>query len=237
MHHPSAIWSEAEVEEILEQMRAGATAQAGGSRCHTTYLYRDGAWAEEDFDEGHTTVSPTSEAAIRALIARDPELFRDVLAAPRRRRFSAAFLAGDREAARRALREAMEYGDPAGNGKLMEAALAWPETPPTEEIVRLFRESLRGLTAYHVFMGAAGWDRSPATGAKGVAFADQLRAMVGDVVGLRYLRATFHEQAGDLAAAERDLHEEVARLPEGDWQRPTFQQQLDRVRRLLAATS
>jgi hypothetical protein len=224
-------WSEAEVEAILELMRAGATVQTGGSRCHTTYFYREGAWAQESFDEGYTSESPTSEDAIRGLVAREPELFRNVLAAPRWRRFSAAFLAGEREAAREALRSALEYGDSLGHGKLLEAVLDWPEEAPSEEVVKAFRDNLRGFTAYHVFMGAAGWDRSPATGLKGVEFADQLRAMVGEAVGIHYLRAAFLQQAGDLAAAEREMLEEIARLPEGHDNRSYYEDQLERIRR------
>ena len=230
-------WSETQVEAILEQMRAGATVQTGGSRCHTTYFHREGAWGREDFDEGSTTEGPTSEAAIRGLIAREPELFREVLAAPRWRRFSAAFLAGEREAAREALRWALEYGDSRGHGKLLEAVLAWPETAPSGEVVQLLRAELSGLTAYHVFMGAVGWDRSPGAGVKGVAFADQLLAMVGEAIGVHYLRAKFHEQAGDFAAAERDMVEELARLPADDWHRKHFQQQLDRLRSRSAPAS
>jgi hypothetical protein len=226
-------WSETQVLAILEEMRAGATVQTGGSRCHTTYFHQDGEWRYEVFDEGHTSVGPTGEGFVRGLIAREPELFRNVLAAPRRRRFSAAFLAGEREAAREALRSLLEYGDPDGSGELLDAMLAWPEVAPSAAIVERLRRAVTGLTAYHLFMGAAGWDRSPPVGEKGVRFAEQLRAMVGEPLGIHYLRSAFHEQAGDLTAAERDMQEELMHLPAGDWHHETFQERVLRLRRRM----
>ncbi len=214
-------------------MRAGATVQTGGSRCHTTYFYRDGAFGYEDFDEGQTTVFSTPESTLRALIAEQPQLFADVLARPHFRRFSAAFLAGERNAARDALSSAFQYGDPLGHGKLLLAILAWPETYPSDEVLDLLRKDLRGLTAYHLFMGAAGWDHSVETALKGVAFANQLLEMVGECVGVYYLRATFQKQAGDFAAAGRDMEKEIERLPAEDWHRSHFQEQLDRLRKRL----
>lgn len=222
--------SEAEIETILEELRGGATAQRGGSRCHTTYYYRDGQWGFEDFDEGHTEEHHTTEAVVRELIAREPELFVDVLARPHWRRLTPAFLAGERDVARQALRSVFAHGDPLDHGKVLDAVLAWPDAAPSDEVAALVRSKLEGFTAYHVFMQAAGWDRSAAVGAKGVEFADRLLAMVGPALGSHYLRAAFHEQAGDLAAAERDLLEELARTPAGAWQRGPFQEALERVR-------
>lgn len=222
--------SEAEIETILEELRGGATVQRGGSRCHTTYYYRDGQWGFEDFDEGYSEERPTTEAVIRELIAGDRALFVDLLARPHWRRLRAAFFAGERDVAREALRSAVAYGDPHDHGKVLDAVLAWPDAAPTEEVAALIRSKLDGFTAYHVFMQAAGWDRSAAVGARGVEFAERLLAMVGPALGSHYLRATFHEQAGDLAAAERDLLEELARTPAGAWQRGPFQEALERLR-------
>jgi hypothetical protein len=223
-------WSETEVEAILAQMQLGATAQTGGSRCHTTYGFADGQWFFEAFDEGHIDRHPTSEAFIRSLIASDPELFRLILHQIPWRRFSAAFIAGEREAARAHLRDASVYGDGFGHAAIHDAMLAWPETPVSQQFIEIMHEHLRGFTAYHVFMGAIGWDRSPELAGKGLAFVDQLVAMVGDVVGCHYLRSTFHEQAGDLHAAERELMIELERLPEGQWNRSTYEDMLARVR-------
>jgi hypothetical protein len=148
-------WSEAEVESILAQMRLGATAMTGGSRCHTTYRFSDGQWVFEAFDEGHVDVHPSSEAQIRALIASDPELFRPILRAVPWRKFSAAFLAGEREAARAHLGEAMVYGDGFGHAAILDAMLAWPETAPSEQLIEDMREKLSGFTAYHASSSSA----------------------------------------------------------------------------------
>lgn len=230
-------WSQAEVEAIVEQMRLGATAQSGGSRCHTTHAFSEGQWVCEAFDEGSTHTYASSEAQIRSLIASEPELFRHILQAMPWRRFSAAYLAGDRELARAHLREALVYGDGLGHGVILDAMLAWPETAPSEPVVELMRENLRGFTAYHVFMGAIGWDRSPERAGNGLAFVDQLVEMVGEAVGCHYLRACFHEQGGDLVAAERELLRELERLPDGHSNRSIYEQSLARVRaRMSSAT-
>jgi hypothetical protein len=223
-------WSQAEVEAILAQMQLGATAQSGGSRCHTTYGHRDGQWVCEAFDEGHTDLYASSEAQIRSFIESEPELFRHILRAVPWQRFSAAYLAGEREAARAHLREAVAYGDGFEHGAVLDAMLGWPETPPSDQLVELMREKLRDFTAYHVFMDAIGWDRSPALAEKGLAFVDQLVEMVGETIGCHYLRAAFHEQHGDLDAAERELLRELERLPEGHTSRSIYEQNLAGVR-------
>lgn len=229
------IWSPPEVEAILAQMKLGATAQTGGSRCHTTYGYSAGQWTSEAFDEGHTDVYPSSEEQVRALIASEPELFRHILRSIPWRRFSAAYIAGEREAARTHLRETLAYGDGFGHIAILDAMLAWPETEPSEQIVELMREKLSGFTAYHVFMDAIGWDRSPELAGKGLAFVDQLVEMVGETTGCHYLRATFHEQGGDLGAAERELVRELELLPDAHSSRSSYEQQLARVRARMSS--
>lgn len=230
-------WSEAEVEAILERMRGGATVMTGGSRCHTTYGHRDGAWFQEDFDEGYTQEGPSSEAVIRGLITREPQLFASILAAPHRQRLAAAMVAGDVPAARAALRAALAYGDGLGEGVILEAVLTWPQATPSEGVAALIREKLLDFTAYHVFMGAVGWDRSPAIAAQGVTFVDRLVAMVGEAPGCFRVRASFHELAGDLEAAVRDTQAELDRTPTSDWRHQGYQEQLERLRRRLAAGS
>ena len=226
-------WSEAEVETILEQMRAGASVMSGGSRCHTTYFHRAGEWFYEDFDEGSTHEGSTSEAAMRERIASEPELFRGVLSGLHWRRFTAAYLAGELEPAREHLRVARSYGDD-DKGKIFAALLAWPATPPAQEVVAAIRSNLSGFTAYHVYMGATGWDRRPEAAAGGIAFADLLIAMVGETTGCNALRSTFHEQAKDLAAAERDLALELERCVPDKWPFAHVEKSLERVRQARA---
>lgn len=223
-------WSDADVELILEQMRHGETAQTGGSRCHTTYFFRDGQWRCEAFDEGHTDEYASSEADVRSLIAREPEVFRPMLRAVPWRRFTAAFLAGDRVDARARLRDSLVYGDPFDHAAILDAVLQWPDVPPSEEVVALIRNNLIGFTAYHVFMDAVGWNRSPEIAPKGLAFVDDLVAMVGETTGCHYLRSAFHEQAGDLVAAERELVRELELLPPDSTSRDSYEQSLARVR-------
>lgn len=223
-------WSDADVELILEQMRRGETAQSGGSRCHTTYFFRDGKWLCEAFDEGYTDEYASSEADVRRLIATEPELFRPMLRAVPWRRFSAAFLAGERADARARLRDSIVYDDPFDHALILDAVLQWPDVPPSEEVVALIREKLLGFTAYHVLMDAAGWNRSPDVGTKLLPFVDVLVAMVGEVTGCHYLRAAFHEQAGDLEAAERELVRELELCPRDLSNRESYEQSLARVR-------
>ena len=73
-------WSPEQVELILERMRAGATVRQGNTRCHQTYYFRAGAWGYEEFDEGSGSRGTTSEASIRSLIERSPELFEAIVA-------------------------------------------------------------------------------------------------------------------------------------------------------------
>jgi hypothetical protein len=229
-------WSEAEVASILAQMQLGATAQTGGSRCHTTYGFSAGHWYCEAFDEGSTDVYSSSEAQIRTLIASDPELFRGILRTIPWRRFSKAFIAGERAAARAHLCEAIVYGDGFGHAWILDVMLAWPETEPPEEFIERMREKLSGFTAYQVFMDAIGWDRSPELASKGLAFVDQVVEMVGDATGCHYLRAAFHEQQGDLHAAERELLLELERLPEGHSNRSSYEQSVARVRARISSS-
>jgi hypothetical protein len=86
-------------------------------------------------------------------------------------------------------------------------------------------------------MDAIGWDRSPELADNGLAFVDQLVAMAGEAIGCHYLRAAFHEQAGDLGAAERELLRELERLPEAHSNRSYYEQSLARVRARMVASS
>ena len=207
-------WSPAEVEEIIELMRAGAGVMTGGSRCHSSYYFRDGAWRREDFDEGHTQEVEIAEATIRAMIVDDPQRFAGVLQAPRWEAFSAAYLAGAPEA-RPLLHAALVYGDQFEHGKILDAVLAGPDEPLEPAVAELIRKEIRGYTAYHCFMGAALWDRSPAVARFGVAFVDRLRELVGDAPGVFTLRASFLEQAEQPEAAIAELERELGQTPDG----------------------
>lgn len=229
------MWSEPEIESILRAMRAGASVSSGGSRSHVTYLWTQAdEWVCEQFDEGHVATHPCSEAFIRGLIEREPELFRGLLHQGPWSRFVAAFVAGDRPAAREALAAAAHYMDPEGRRAQWEAWLDWPERAPSVEVVERLRAKLEGVTAWHMFMDASGWERSEANAARGLAFAERLAAMLGErlgaTIGLHWLRASFHELAGDREAARREVELELASLPASHWLRAHAQTKLDQLR-------
>lgn len=228
------MWSEAETETILSQMRAGAGVTIGGSRCHTTYFFRDGAWGYEVFDEGDTRPGGMSEAEIRALIRRDPESFRGILHEGPFRRFGAAYLAGDVEQARTELRAAAHYIDSDGRTALWEAILDWPGKAPAPEVAALLRARIEGLTAWHLFMDATGWERTPENGARGLEFADLLVAMVGPAPGIHWLRSSFHQLRGDLDAARREMRAEIEGLPASSWLRGHCETMLERLSKRAA---
>ncbi len=203
--------TEQEVEAILGEMRErGGTAWRGGSRCNTTYSFSEGRYRRADFDEGHVEEFAIAEDEVRRAIAGEPQAFLPLLRAPHHRLLRAALAAGDRGAARAHLRASLAWGDRLDQGAVLDAFLAWPEARPTPEVVALAREKLSSFTAWHVWMDATGWDRSPENGRRGVAFVDGLVELAGRAPGWSQARASFHELAGDPAAALADLEAEVA---------------------------
>ena len=230
-------FSRPEVTEILRRIGDGASVTIGGSRAHQSWTCQDGAWVCESFDEGYVEVHPSSREEVRKLIRRRPDAFKGVLKAPRWARFSAAFLQGDAALALEHLAQALRYGDSLEQGKLLRAFLWFPTRKPTAAVRGIGRSKLRGYTAYHVFMDAAGWDRSPEVGRKGVLFVDRLIDMVGDTEGALKVRASFHEQAGDLASALRDHEHELARAKPGTFDHELLTSQVERLRAVTAGGS
>jgi Leucine Rich repeat len=76
--------SPSEIDRVLAGLRGGMEISIGGSRLHTTYRGRDGAFFIEDFDEGATDERPLAEADLRRVIAGSPGPFLDVLRSPLR---------------------------------------------------------------------------------------------------------------------------------------------------------
>lgn len=206
-----------ELSEVLAEMRAGASIMSGGSRCHTTYFFRDGAWRVEHFDEGHVEEDTIAEDSIREVIKLYPDKARAIIRRARWRPFSEAFLAGgDPTRALELLEASRAYGQRFRYAEILEAFLRFP-TDLDPELADHIRSELRGFTAYHVFMEAASWDRSPETGRKGVLFVDRLIEMVGVCPGCFKVRASFHQQAEDHAAAVADLERELAQTESSGW--------------------
>jgi len=205
------------VREVLAEMRAGATIRVGGSRCHATYFFRQGGWWLEDFDEGHVREFPLEESTIRELIAREKDAAREIIRQARWRPFSEAFLAGgDPTPALRLLEESRRFGERFHHAEILEAFLRFPPRLD-RRVAKVIRAELKGFTAYHTFMEAARWDRSPEVGRKGVLFVDRLIAMVGVCPGCFRVRCSFHEQAGDLEAALADAERELAQTRPKTW--------------------
>ncbi|MCC6623589.1 MAG: hypothetical protein IT385_20185 [Deltaproteobacteria bacterium] len=171
-------YDEAAVESILEEMRRGHAVVVGGSRAHTTYAFRGDRWVAEAFDEGYVEDHAIDEAAVRDVIARDPDGFLPLLRAPHLRRFRAAFEVDDRPAARAALRDAGAWGDPHSHFVIWDAALADDgEGAPAPEVIAAMADDLRGHTAWHAFWDVVGWDRTPAHARRGLWFLDRLMAI------------------------------------------------------------
>jgi hypothetical protein len=205
------------VREVLAEMRAGASIMTGGSRCHTTYFFRDGSWWVEHFDEGHVEEAKTSEAVIRERIAGYPDKARAIIRQARWRPFSEAFLrGGDPTRALELLEESRRFGERFHHAEILEAFLRFPPRLDPK-LKTLIRSELKGFTAYHTFMEGAGWDRSPETGRKGVLYVDRLIEMVGVCPGCFKVRASFHQQAEDHDAAVADLERELAQTKPGGW--------------------
>ncbi|MEZ4470491.1 MAG: hypothetical protein R3F60_06745 [bacterium] len=206
--------TEAELTRALDELRLhGGTVTIGGSRSHTSLGFGTSGWYLAHFDEGAEEVQPTSEETVRRYAASDPQVFRGLLPRPHLRALSAAWRAGDRAAARTHLAAAAAFGDGLGGLALLEASLA---PTVTAAQAALIREKLADRTAWHAFMGpVARWERTPATGELGLAFADTLAAHVGEVPGLSLLRASFHGLRGDTTSERMALEAEAAAAPGG----------------------
>lgn len=180
---------ESDIQAVLVAMRAGATLQTPGSRCHSTLGWYAGQWYREDFDEGAESRHPASEDEVRAHIGRYPATAIALLQRPLWQRFADAYLAGDANVARRALADWLRHGDRHDAGRVFAALLAWPEQRPTPEVAALIAGKLRDHTAWHLFMDLVGWRRDAETGRAGLAFVEQLEALSGadpdDSAGVR----------------------------------------------------
>jgi hypothetical protein len=188
--------SEAELQQVLQSMRAGGTIQVGGSRAHSTLGIDREGWYWEHFDEGRVERSPASEADLRKLAASDPTAMTPLLRQPHWNGFRQALADNDTELACKHLGRWLQYGDPFDHGKIWLAILDWPARVPGDEIVRLIREKIRDYTAYHLYMDAHGWRKGAEASASALAFLAQLLAMVdGEAENIERLREGFERLA------------------------------------------
>ena len=169
-----------EIEELLALVRAGrATLEQGGSRAGTALRgHPDGTFTVEVHDEGASWTVPSSEAEARAALVGAPDAAR--LAAYRavRRALAGPFLAGDDAAARTVIAAAARFGGPQPADALLLALLD-PDAGPDPAIDAALRREIEGSTFWHPVLGAAGWERSPAAGARGIALLDAALARIG----------------------------------------------------------
>jgi hypothetical protein len=195
------------ITRILALLRSGECVclSSMGGRWSETLLYRSGQFFIATFDEGSSDERPASEQDFYAALAKAPDAFRSLLARPLWKRFSAAFVDGDRAQARAALEATRGLpGDPERYRYVFEALLDWPEQAPSPELLAKLKVLVRDGMALHPFRIAAYGRDDPATAKKAVEYLTTL----GDITGwprlLHEQRALFHERLGDLRAALDD---------------------------------
>jgi hypothetical protein len=64
---------------VTAALRAGASFQLGGGRSYPTYAMKDGQLVVINFDDGYTEEYSCSEESLRAAIAEQPAIFRELL--------------------------------------------------------------------------------------------------------------------------------------------------------------
>ncbi len=180
---------EDDIERVIAAVKAGATLQTPGSRCHSTLGWDAGGGYREDFDEGAVSRRSATEQDLRAHIATYPQTAIALLQRPLWRRFAAAFLAGDCDAARAALAAWLRYGDRFDAGRICFALLDWPAVAPTRETAAIIVGKLRDHTAWHLYMDLVDWRRDADAGRGGLDFIARLVAISGadplDAAGVR----------------------------------------------------
>lgn len=170
--------SEADVDAIVAQMRAGAGFMVGGSRCHSSYYGRGDTWWVEDFDEGYTQEHVISEESLRSTIRSNTDRTVPLLDIPRWRACKAALFARDWAASARAL-EGMRDGDHYGYVAMIRAVGAWPERAVSDAERAQLAEAERGSMLFHAFMNGAGWERTSSARECGLAWIERVEAILG----------------------------------------------------------
>jgi hypothetical protein len=174
--------TEAEIEELVEAVRAGATLSTPGSRCHSTWGFHDGRWFREDFDEGAISTSSVSETSVHALLAEQPDIGIDLLRSRRWSSLRTALAAADHEGALAALGAWSRYG---GGIDTLRVASAWlsPAASIADEPTRsALRSMFRDGTLLHLYMDLHGWPKAAGTAARCLDFVDALMARLGEDV-------------------------------------------------------
>lgn len=185
------------IERVMEAMRLrGATLFSGGSRCHSTEGWMNGAWGREDFDEGHISHTTLSEDAIRRSIRDDPARSRAVLYADARRAAVEAMLRDDTDGVVAGIRAAGQFDTISEDDRLL-LALYSGQVGESEQAA--LRDKLAGHTLWHLFMNLTAWARTPENGRRGLAFLERAVALVGppEPFHTAAQRASFYDLIGD----------------------------------------
>ncbi|MBA3538012.1 MAG: hypothetical protein H0T79_00135, partial [Deltaproteobacteria bacterium] len=148
-----------EIDRVIAGIRDGAQVMFGGSRCHTTYLGRDGELFVEDFDEGATSERPCSEAELRAMIIGSPNEFLEVLRRPLREVLRHSLVGNPTVEPHDAIRDLLAWGECLDRRHLLAAVLDWPT-----ELGPAARAELAALhdgnDVYHFIRAAVGYETS-----------------------------------------------------------------------------
>lgn len=178
MSDARAAVTEQDVDDVIEALRRGESAMTGGSRLHSTYVWRDGAFRSIDFDEGYTEEREVTEATLRAIVRGSFSEFIPALDAPHWRAHADAVRARDPEAAASALRK-LRGGDGLHQIEVLLGAWAHPNPPVSAAWIALVRELDRGSTLFHAFMHGVGWDRRPEIAPLAHAWLDRVESICG----------------------------------------------------------
>lgn len=188
-------FTDEEMSAILRAIREGYSTTIGGSRCHTDYYFRDGAFRDNAFDEGSTHETIIDEATMRRVVLENPTHFIGALDRHRWRLCKAAVLAGDWPAIVSAL-DGMRAPDALRYAELLRATGSWPHEAPSDELREHIARCERSHTLYHAFMSAVGWDKSTSVSERAFEWIERVEAMIG--APCANTRASF---AGDARAA------------------------------------
>lgn len=167
-----------DLTEILRAIREGYSATIGGSRCHTDYYFRDGAFRDNVFDEGFTQEAVIDEATMRRVVSDNPMTFIGALDRHRWRACKSAVLAGDWPTIVRAL-DGLRAPDAFRHAELLRATGAWPHEAPSDELREHIARCERSRTLYHAFMTAVGWEKSTNVSERAFDWIARVEAMIG----------------------------------------------------------
>ncbi len=210
-----------EIDRVIAGIRDGAQVMLGGSRCHTTYLGRNGELVGETFDEGTTTEFPCTEDELRRAILQNPTEFLEILRRPLRDVLRNSLVGQPTVSPHQAIRDLLLWGECLSRRSLLAAILDWPtELSPTAKTELASLSD--GTDVYHFIRAAVGYETSTlGTGRFGLRVFATLEAMLArELPRWRRFRSDFRVMAGDVEGGIADLQSELARLPENDLDRP-----------------